>query len=320
MSSHQTRAPSRTAEQLRAAVSEGMRATVIGLLVSTILAVAKLGAGILGNSFALVADGVESTLDIFSAVLVWGGLRASGAPPSDAFPYGRGKAEQLAGLAVATLLLAAAAGIAWGAVHEIVVPHEAPALFTLPVLAVVVIGKEATYRILRAKGSRLGSQALSTDAWHHRSDALTSLAAFIGISIALIGGEGFESADDWAALVACTVIVWNALGLLRSAARDILDVSVDAETRARIRSLAVGVQGVRGVDVLRVRRSGLVLIVDIHVEVDGDLTVRDGHAIAHLVKDHLLGSELPVLDALVHVEPARSPEAPSSLSGRGDAV
>jgi cation diffusion facilitator family transporter len=281
-----------------------MRATVIGLLVSTILAIVKLGAGILGNSFALVADGVESTLDIFSAVLVWGGLRISGAPPSKAFPYGRGKAEQLAGLAIATMLLAAAVGIAWGAVHEILVPHEAPALFTLPVLAAVVVAKEVTYRVLRAKGTRLGSHALSTDAWHHRSDALTSLAAFVGITIALVGGEGFESADDWAALVACIVIAWNAISLLRSTARDILDVSAGEDVHARIRDLAEGVSEVRGVDVVRVRRSGLVLIVDIHVEVDASLTVRDGHRIAHEVKDRLLESELPILDALVHVEPA----------------
>ena len=320
MSSQSAHLPSPTPQQLRAAVSEGMRATVIGLLVSTILAVVKLGAGILGNSFALIADGVESTLDIFSAVLVWGGLRVSGAPPSEMFPYGRGKAEQLAGLAVATMLLAAAGGIAWGAVHEIVVPHETPALFTLPVLAVVVIAKEATFRILRAKGGRLGSHALSTDAWHHRSDALTSLAAFVGITIALVGGEGFESADDWAALAACVVIVWNAIRLLRSAARDILDVSADADIHSRIRRLAEEVEGVRGVDVLRVRRSGLVLIVDIHIEVDADLTVRDGHSIAHVVKDQLVESELPILDALVHVEPDLSHEAQPSLSSGKDAL
>jgi cation diffusion facilitator family transporter len=305
MSSLSARDPSPTPQQLSAAVAEGTRATVIGLLVSTILAIVKLGAGILGNSFALIADGVESTLDIFSAVLVWGGLRVSGAPPSDTFPYGRGKAEQLAGLAVATMLLAAAGGIALGAAHEILVPHEAPALFTLPVLAVVVIAKETTFRVLRAKGGRLGSHALSTDAWHHRSDALTSLAAFVGISIALAGGEGYESADDWAALAACAVIVWNAVRLFRSAARDILDATADADTHRRIRHLAGEVDGVRGVDVLRVRRSGLVLIVDIHIEVDGELTVRVGHDIAHAVKDRLVHSELPILDALVHVEPLR---------------
>ena len=244
------RDPSATPRQLRLAVSEGTRATLTGLVVSAILAVVKLGAGILGNSYALLADGVESTLDIFSAVLVWGGLRASGAPPTDRFPYGQGKAEHLSALAVATMLLAAAVGIALGALREIVVPHEAPAAFTLPVLAGVVIGKEATYRILRAKGRELGSQALGTDAWHHRSDALTSLAAFVGISIALLGGDGFESADDWAALLACGVIAWNAVHLLRAAVQDVLDVAAPEAVHTRIRQLAEAVSGVEGVDLL----------------------------------------------------------------------
>jgi cation diffusion facilitator family transporter len=276
---------------------------MIGLVVSVVLAVVKVGTGILGSSYALIADGVESTLDIFSALLVWGGLRISGAPPTDRFPYGQGKAEPLAALAVATMLLAAAVGIAVGAVREIVVPHNPPAGFTLPVLAAVVLGKELTYRVLRAKGRELGSQALGTDAWHHRSDALTSLAAFVGISIALIGGEGFESADDWAALLACGVIGWNAIRLLRSAVRDVLDVAAPEEVHMRIRQLAEAAPGVDGVDVLRVRRSGLVLLADIHVEVDGGLPVREGHRIAHDVKARILGSELPVLDALVHIEP-----------------
>ena len=306
MTEYSRREASATPQQLRAAVAEGTRATVMGLVVSAVLAVVKLGAGILGNSYVLIADGVESTLDIFSALVVWGGLRVSGAPPTDRFPYGQGKAEQLAALAVATMLLTAAVGIALGALREIVVPHEAPAAFTLPVLAGVVIAKEVTYRILRSKGRELGSQALSTDAWHHRSDALTSLAAFVGISIALLGGGGFESADDWAALLACGVIAWNAVRLLRSAVRDVLDVAAPGDIHARIRQLTEAVPGVEGVDVLRVRRSGLVFLADIHVEVDGGLPVREGHAIAHRVKDRILQSELPVLDALVHIEPNTS--------------
>ncbi len=316
--SHSPRGPSPTPQQLSAAVAEGTRATVIGLVLSAVLAVVKLGTGILGSSYALIADGVESTLDIFSALLVWSGLRVSGAPPTERFPYGQGKAEPLAAIAVATMLLAAAVGIALGALREIVVPHNAPAAFTLPVLAAVVAGKEAAYRILRAKGRALGSQALSTDAWHHRSDALTSLAAFVGISIALFGGEGFESADDWAALLACVVIAWNAVRLLLSAAHEVLDVSAPEAVHERIRQLAEAVPGVEGIDVLRVRRSGLVFLADIHVEVDGGLPVREGHEIAHLVKDRILTSELPVLDALVHIEPTSAsrttPEPPGSAT------
>jgi cation diffusion facilitator family transporter len=306
------RSPGPTPHQLRVAVSEGTKATAVGLAISSVLAVVKLTAGVVGHSYALIADGVESTLDIFSGLMVWGGLRASGAPQSERFPYGQGKAEHLAALAVSIMLLAAAVGIAIGAVHEILVPHEAPALFTLPLLAFVVVGKETTYRILHRKGQKLESQALNTDAWHQRSDALTSLAAFVGISIALVGGAGYESADDWAALAACGVIGWNGVHLLRSAVRDVLDVAAPEEVRARIRALASEVEGVTGLDLLRVRRSGLVYLVDIHVEVDGGMPVRDGHEIAHRVKDRLLASELPILDALVHIEPSDSRGSPDS--------
>lgn len=296
--------PTTTRRQLDRAVSEGTRATMVGLVVSAILAVIKLGTGVVGNSYALIADGVESTFDIFSGLLVWGGLRASRADPTEGFPYGQGKAEHLAALAVATMLLAGAAAIAIGAVHEILVPHESPAVFTLPVLVGVIVAKESLYRLLRARGRKLGSQALSTDAWHHRSDALTSLAAVVGITIALIGGEGYESADDWAALVACAVIAWNGGRLFKSATRDILDAAAPPDVVARLREIAGNVPGVTGIDELRVRRSGLVLLVDIHVEVHGALSVSEGHRIAHRVKDRLLDSELPVLDVLVHIEPS----------------
>jgi cation diffusion facilitator family transporter len=292
-----------TAEQVRAARAEGTRATIVALVVSATLAVLKIGAGILGDSFALIADGVESVLDIFTGLLVIGGLRLSTSEPTASYPYGRGKAEPLAALVVATVLLLAALGIAAGAVHEIVSPQAAPAPFTLAVLLVVLLAKEGTYRWLIWKGRQVGSRAIEVDAWHHRADGLTSLAAFIGISISLVGGEAWVRADDWAALAACLVIAWNGVRLFRNGLGDILDVAAPPEVRGRIKEIAAGVDGVEGIDELRVRRSGLVYLVDIHVEVDADLTVRDGHALGHLVKDRLLESELPILDVLVHVEP-----------------
>jgi len=293
-----------TPRQLASAVAEGKRATMIGLVASAILAVIKLGTGIVGNSYALIADGIESTFDIFSGLLVWSGLRASRAAPTESFPYGQGKAEHLAALAVATMLLAGASGIALGAMHGILVPHDGPALFTLPVLVGVVLTKESLYRFLSAKGRGVGSEALSTEAWHHRSDALTSLAALVGISIAVIGGEGYESADDWAALAACVVIAWNGGRLFKAAVRDMLDAAAPDTVHDRIRQLAMEVPGVVRIEQLRVRRSGLVFLVDIHVEVDGALPVREGHEIAHRVKDQVTHSDLRVLDMLVHIEPA----------------
>lgn len=294
---------STTPEQLNEAVRQGTRVAAIGVIVSVLLATMKIATGVIGNSFALIADGVESVLDIFSGLLVWGGLRVSALPQSERYPYGLGKAEPLASLVASMVLLLAAAGIAVGATYEIVNPHEAPESFTLLVLVGVVIAKETMFRVVSARGREIGSRALHTDAWHHRSDALTSLAALIGISVALTAGEGFESADDWAALVACAVITFNGYRLFRASLREVLDVTAPKEIRDRIREITEAVPGVDGVDMLRVRQSGLTLWVDIHVEVDGEISVRAGHEIAHQVKDGLLHSDLRILDALVHVEP-----------------
>ena len=296
-----------TPEQLNHAVRQGTRAAAVGVVVSALLAATKIAAGVIGNSFALVADGVESVLDIFSGLLVWGGLRVSALPQSERFPYGLGKAEPLASLVVSTVLLLAALGIAISAAQAILSPQEVPESFTLLVLVGVLIAKETMFRVLSAWGRDIGSRALKTDAWHHRSDALTSLAAFIGISVALTAGEGFESADDWAALVACAVITFNGVRLFRASLREVLDVTAPEEICDRIREIARSVPGVDGVDLLRVRQSGLVLWVDIHVEVEGEMPVRAGHEIAHLVKDGLVHSDLRILDALVHVEPNPDP-------------
>jgi len=301
-----------TPAQLRDAYRRGTRATVTALTVSSALAVVKITAGLVGNSFALVADGVESVLDVLSSVLVWGGLRMSAVPQTPDFPYGRGKAEPLAAMVVAGLLLAAALGIAVGAVREILTPHAAPAPFTLAVLIGVVGVKEATFRFLRRHGTDVGSDAMLADAWHHRSDALTSVAAFVGISLALLLGEGWEAADDWAALVACAVIAWNGARLFRGGLREILDASAPEDVRERIRTIAASVPDVHGIDELRVRRSGLVYLVDIHVEVDGTLTVHRGHEIGHRVKDRLIACELPILDVLVHIEPPHPGRKPGS--------
>ena len=292
-----------TPRQLDQAVAEGTRAAAVGVIASALLATTKIAAGIFGNSFALVADGVESVLDIFGGLLVWGGLRVSAIPRTERYPYGLGKAEPLASLVVSTLLLMAAVGIAVGAVQGIVTPHQGPAAFTLLVLIGVVVTKEAMFRMLSARAEAIGSQALQVDAWHHRSDALTSLAAFVGITVALIFGEGYESADDWAALGACAVIWYNGIRLFRASLKEVLDVAAPDEIRDRIRDLTESVPGVEAIDLLRVRRCGLVLLVDIHVEVDGELSVREGHEIAHLVKDQLMDSDLRILDALVHIEP-----------------
>lgn len=216
--------PSRTRQtsppaRLTASAARGIRATVIGILLSALLAAIKIIAGVFGYSYALIADGVESMLDIMSSLAVLGSLRIASSPPSREYPYGYGKAEPLGAMVVASALLVAAVGIAVQSVREIMTPHHMPAAFTLGVLVVVVATKEAMFRLLFRAGTAIGSRAVETDAWHHRTDALTSLAAFVGISIALVAGEGYETADDWAALFACGVITYNGVRLLRAALR-----------------------------------------------------------------------------------------------------
>jgi cation diffusion facilitator family transporter len=282
---------------------KGIRAAMLGVLVNLGLAVLKIGAGVLGNSYALIADGIESTADILSSFVVMGGMHISSLPPDDEHPYGHGKAEPLAGVVVSTLLLLAAAWIALGSVREILTPHHAPAWFTLPVLALVVAAKELLSRYVLKVGEDLGSTAVRGDAWHHRSDALTSAAAFLGIGIALVGGEGFEPADDWAALVACAVITFNGVRLLRESVNDLMDSSVDPSLVDRIRRISSEVEGVVAIEKCRVRRIGLELSMDIHVTVDGSASVRRGHEIAHAVKDRLKASNSRIADVLVHVEP-----------------
>ena len=287
-----------------ATVETGVRIAKLALVVNALLAIGKIATGVLGNSYVLIADGIESTADIFSSVVVWGGLRVSVLPADENHPFGHGKAEPVAGIIVSMILLAAAVLIAVQSVHEILTPHHPPAWYTLPVLVVVVLVKETMFRAAFRTGRSLESTALKSDAWHHRSDALTSAAAFVGISIALIGGRGYESADDWAALLACGVISWNGLRLLRSALDELMDASVSPEVVSQVRELAAAVEGVAAIDKCRIRKSGLHLALDIHVVVEGDLTVRRGHEIAHLVKDRLLASQHRINDVTVHVEPA----------------
>jgi cation diffusion facilitator family transporter len=310
-----TTSPSSTVQAARAdaavQASRGMRAALMAMAVSGVLGGVKVIAGVAGHSYALIADGVESLLDIVSSIAVWGSLKVAAADPNQRFPYGYGKAEPLAGLVIAAGLVVVAGVLAVQSVHEIRKPHQAPEPFTLIVLVVVVAVKELLFRWLVRTGREIESRAMESDAWHHRSDALTSIAAFIGISIALWGGKGYESADDWAALAACGLIAFNGVRLFRGALREILDAAPPSETLDRIRAVAAAVPGVSGIDDCRARKSGLGWLVDIHVEVDGDMPVREGHRIAHEVKDALLASEASVLDALVHIEPSGF-SAPSS--------
>jgi len=232
-----------------------------------------------------------------------GGLRISTRPPDDDHPYGHGKAESLAGLIVALFLLGAALLIAVQSIREIRTPQHAPAWYTLVVLSMIIFVKEWLFRRMLKVGDEMESSALKNDAWHHRSDAITSMATFIGISVALIGGEGYETADDWAALLACGIIAFNGIRLLRGALNEMMDAAAPDEIEDQIRRVARGVDGVVEIEKCRVRKSGLGYQMDLHVVVDGTISVQDGHLIGHAVKDRLSEGPVPVTDVIVHIEP-----------------
>lgn len=285
-------------------IAAGTRAVSLGIGINAALAAVKIVVGVLGNSYALVADGIESTGDIVGSLVVWGGLRIASLPADDSHPYGHGKAESIAGVLAAVGLLVAAGLIAVQSVHEIRHPHHAPAWYTLPVLVATIVIKIAIARRVSGVSRDLSSTALKVDAWHHLSDALTSAAVLVGIAVALYAGPGYEAADDWAALLACTIMVFNGVQLIRAAMREIMDATVPQHVIDAIRRAAAEVDGVEAIEKVRVRKSGIGLFMDIHVEVDGALTVAAGHTIAHRVKDRLLASGLRIEDVVVHIEPA----------------
>ncbi len=287
----------------RQAAAHGIRAAQWGLVVNAGLALVKLIAGIVGNSYALIADAIESTTDIFSSLIVWTGLHVAALPPDEEHPYGHGKAEALAAAMVALMLLGAAAGIAIAAAREIVTPHRGPAAFTLVVLAGVIVVKELLFRTVLKTGDTIGSTAVKSDAWHHRSDAITSAAAFIGIAIALWGGKGWESADDWAALVAALVIALNGARFLSTAAHELMDRTPDTELTDSIDRVAREVLGVRATEKMRVRKLGLEYHVDLHVQADPNMSLREAHILSGKVKSAIKAQVPTVKEVLVHMEP-----------------
>ncbi len=202
------------------------------------LAGLKLAAGIIGRSHALVADAVESFADIFNSIIVWRGIVVADAPPDEEHPYGHSKAEPLAAAFGAVMLLIAAIWIIVKAAIQLPQPHESPKWFTLAVLVVVIATKEMLFRFVLREGEATDNAAVRTDAWHHRSDAITSLAAFIGIGIAIIGGQNYSWADDAAAIFAALIIGWNGWRLLRPAMNELMDSAPGREIIGRIREIA----------------------------------------------------------------------------------
>ncbi|HMJ71534.1 MAG TPA: cation diffusion facilitator family transporter [Cyclobacteriaceae bacterium] len=281
-----------------------IRATWFSIVGNVLLAMLKAVVGFFGNSFALIADAIESTTDIFSSIVVLLGIRYASKPPDKLHPYGHGRAESLVTFIVVGILIFSASLIAYESVRNILTPHALPQSYTLWFLAVVIVWKEISYRFVMRKSKETHSSALKADAWHHRSDALTSVAAFIGISIALILGEGYESADDWAALFSSAFILYNCYHIFRPALGEIMDENAYPELEEQIRKVATTIEGVTATEKLLIRKTGMTYQIELHANVDGNITVKAGHEISHNLKDKLK-EEIPQLgNVTIHIEPS----------------
>lgn len=280
-----------------------IRTAYFSIIGNTCLALIKGIAGIFGNSYALIADAIESTTDIFSSLLVLFGLKYASRPADDNHPYGHGKIEPLITFIVVAFLVTSATIIAYESIENIQTPHKVPKAWTLLVLGGIIIWKEISFQIVIRKSRETHSSALKADAWHHRSDAITSIMAFVGISIALVFGEGYETADDWAALLASGFILYNSYLILRPALGEIMDEHQYDDLVEEIRLKSLEVKGVLGTEKCFIRKSGITYHVDLHARVDGNITVTEGHDIAHDLKDYLREHIPNIGHVLIHIEP-----------------
>lgn len=282
---------------------KAVRTTWFSIIGNTALAVIKWLAGYFGNSYAMIADAIESTTDIFASVLVLFGLKYAARPADENHPYGHGRAETLVTFLVVGFLITSALIIGHESIQNIRTPHELPEPYTLIILGAIIIWKEISYRLVIRKSKETHSSSLKADAWHHRSDAITSVAAFAGISVALLLGKGYESADDWAALLAAGFILYNSYLIFRPALGEMMDENLYGELIADIRRVAVTVEGVVDTEKCFIRKAGMKYHVDLHATVNATITVKEGHDIAHRLKD-TLREQLPQLGhVLIHIEP-----------------
>lgn len=284
-------------------LSKAVKAAYFSIFGNAALAIIKGVTGIFGNSYALIADAIESTTDVFSSLLVLFGLKYSARPADENHPYGHGRVEPLITFAVVGFLVVSATIIVMESIENIQTPHKIPKPYTLIVLAAIIITKEIFYRFINKKSDETKSSSLKADAWHHRSDAITSLMAFIGISIALFMGKGYETADDWAALFASGFILYNAYLILRPALGEIMDEHLYDDMVEEIRDISQKEKGVIETEKCYIRKTGMTYHVDLHIIVNGELTVNEGHEISHNLKDRLLHEMPEIADILIHIEP-----------------
>lgn len=293
-------------ERIETKISESKKASLFSIISNIALASIKWTAGIFGNSYALIADAIESTADVFSSSLVYIGNKYAYKPADKDHPYGHGRMEAVVTFVVVGFLIASAILIIFQSIENIMTPHEAPKAFTLYIITGIIIWKEISYRYVIYKADKVGSTSLKADAWHHRSDAITSIAAFIGISISLLMGDGYEAADDVAAAFAGVIILYNSYLILKPALGEVMDKDTHDELEERIRIESLDIKGVEAIEKCRIRKSGIFYYIDLHVIVNGSMSVKQGHAIGHALKDYLMTCHPTIADVLTHIEPAKN--------------
>lgn len=280
-----------------------IKAVYFSIAGNTLLALIKGLSGFFGNSYALIADAIESTTDIFSSFLVLVGLKYAKRPADENHPYGHGKIEPLITFVVVAFLVTSATIIAYESIQNIQTPHKVPEPWTLIVLGAIILWKEISYRLVIKKSKETHSSPLKADAWHHRSDAITSVMAFFGISIALVLGKGYETADDWAALFAAGFILYNSYLIFRPALGEIMDEHLYDELIEDIRQIAITVDGIKGTEKCFVRKMGMRYHVDLHAMVKGNISVTEGHKLAHRLQDVLMHKIPNLGHVFIHIEP-----------------
>ena len=280
-----------------------IKATYFSIIGNASLALIKGFSGFFGNSYALIADSIESTTDIFASILVLFGLKYANRPADKNHPYGHGRAEPLITFLVVGFLITSATIIAYESIKNIQTPHELPKTWTLFVIAPMIIWKEISFRLVMKKAKETNSSSLKADAWHHRSDAITSVAAFIGISVSLFFGKGYETADDWAALFASGFIFYNSYLIFRPALGEIMDEHLYDDLEEEIRRVSLTVEGIIGTEKCFIRKAGMKFHVDLHAIVDATISVREGHDLAHKLKNQLRSNNPELGHVLIHIEP-----------------
>lgn len=293
--------PDESAEVMRRRARAGMRVTWWAVAVNTVLAAAKGAGGILGGSQALLADALHSLSDLASDGLVLFALRFSSRPADKSHPYGHGRMETAAAFCVGLILLLAGGFLLYRSGADLWIPRPYRLnVLALPFLAVAIGLKEALYWTTLRTGRRTNNQALIANAWHHRSDAISSVAALAGVTLAL---TGLWWADAVAAAAVAGLVIWAGVRIVRDALDVLVDAAPSEEIQRRIFRAIEGVEGVRNVHALRTRRLGPHLFVDVHIRVDPEISVADGHLIAHRGQESVLSEVDEVSEVHVHVEP-----------------